>query len=177
MVVNESTKDLPATPKQTWLLFTLTKKDYRDANLTREEAGEMIANLLKARGNKYKEFERILSEAIAAGNKALAECKPTPMIVQQHSHPLNDNSPVEKEWFVEGGVCGFAWVVVTPGTSSFARWLRKQGYTGKDYYSGGVTIHANGGGQSLERKVAWASAFAGVLQDNGIDASVRSRMD
>lgn len=169
--------ELPATKKQTWTLFTLTKKDYRNSGLTMEEASKMIGSLLANKPNRDKEYSLILKEAIKAGEDAMAKCLPTPMIVQQHSNPFDDNSKVDKEWFVEGGVCGFAWVVVKPGTCSFARWLRKQGYTGKDYYSGGVTIHANGGGQSMDRKVAWASAVAGVLQDNGIDASVRSRMD
>ena len=173
--------DRLATKGQTWLLFCLTKKDYRDTGLTFDEADKLIKEAKKAKDKdkdqKLAKFEWILSEAIAAGDKAMKECVPTPMVVQQHSQPFNDNSPVVKQWDVPDGVCGFAWVVVTPGTSSFARFLRKKGYTGSDYYSGGVTIHADGGGQSMERKIAWASAVAGVLQDNGIDASTRSRMD
>lgn len=84
-------------------------------------------------------YEDIFNAAVAAGNKAAAEAIPTPMIVSQHKNMADDNSPVEKQWFVSEGVCGFAWVVIKPGTHSFAKWLTKTGKGRKDYY-GGVSV-------------------------------------
>ena len=114
---------------------------------------------------KYDVYQEIFIKAGKAGQQALEECTPTPMVVQQHENPLNDDSPVVKSWRVSGGVCGFAWVHIAPGNCSFARWLRKKNYAGKAY-RGGVDIWINAGGQSLERKQAYAHAMAAYLNDH-----------
>jgi hypothetical protein len=125
----------------------------------------------------------IYDEAHAAGMAAGNRCTPTPMVVSEHANPWDDSSPVVKQYApVMGGVCGFAWVNVRPGTCSFARWAKKQdlGYT--DSYYGGYTIYVHGTEfpgfeQSMEIKEAYAGAFAAVLRKHGIQASARSRMD
>ena len=81
-----------------------------------------------------------------------------------------------QSYHVPGGVCGFASVVIKPGTSKFARWLSKGDLASKSCF-GGVVISARVGGQSLGIKEAWASAFAASLNANGIDAYMTSRMD
>ena len=43
-------------------------------------------------------------------------------------------------WHAPEGVCGFAWVKVSPGNSSFAKWLVKNKMARKGYY-GGVEIN------------------------------------
>ena len=118
----------------------------------------------------------IWSEASAAGNAALAAATPSPMVVEQHASVLDDASPVVQRYVVEGGVCGFAWVHISPGTHSFARWAKKLGIGHKAYY-GGLDLWVHEGGQSMERKMAWASAAATVLKAYGIPASTGSRMD
>lgn len=171
----------PATKKQTWSLFTLTGKDYRSNGLTMGEASKLIIEAKKAkdeeRVNKEANFIAIWNEAVEAAEKAMKECKPIPMVVQQHSNQLDDASPVEKEYFVEGGVCGFAWVIVKPGTSSFAKWLKRNGHGKTSSYYGGIGIWPKGGGQSLQRKEAYTQALASVLRKHGIDAYSMSRLD
>lgn len=131
--------------------------------IAREKWLEKINEQKQERQNRYMRFAEIWENAVAAGQKALEECTPTPMVVQQHTNPLDDSSPVSKSWYVSGGVCGFAWVNVSPGNTSFARWLVKQGYAGKSY-RGGVDIWVRAGGQSLERKEAYAHAMAASLK-------------
>jgi hypothetical protein len=99
------------------------------------------------------------------------------MHVVQHKHPFDDSSPIIKRYApVMDGVCGFASVIVRPGNSSFANWLRKQGKGYKSYYGGWeYSVHAFN--QSLERKEAYARSFAAVLSEAGIKAYVSSRMD
>jgi hypothetical protein len=100
------------------------------------------------------------------------------MIVEEHTNMMDDNSPVKKQYFVEGGVCGFAWVSIYPGNSPFANWLKKTERARKDSYAGGVSIWVSEYGQSMERKEAFASAFANSLRESGIEkAYSRSRMD
>lgn len=77
---------------------------------------------------------------------------------------------------IMGGVCGFAWVNVTPGTSSFARWLKKNKDGYKDYY-GGISVWTRGYGQSMSKKEAYARGFAEVLRGAGINARMGSRID
>ena len=121
-------------------------------------------------------FQTIFNAAQEKGEKAANKCTPTPMVVQQHESPLNDNSKVIQSWHVDGGVCGFAWVVITPGTCSFARWLSKHRLGGKNYY-GGVSIYIHGYGQSYERKMSHAAAMANYLNEVGINARADGRLD
>ena len=112
-----------------------------------------------------------------AGLEAGKAAIPTPMVVQTHRNMADDNSPVVRNDFVSGGVCGFAWVVVENGRSKFAKYLRDEHDAHKDYYYGGRSWWVRDFGQSMERKIAYASAYASVLQANGIEAFVQSRMD
>ena len=146
------------------------------AAIARQKWLEMIRGKVEEKAGREDGFEKLLADAIAAG-KAAAEAKvPVPMVVEQHANQLNDNSPVQQRWVVEGGVCGFAWVNIKPGTCSFARFLAKRKLASKGYY-GGMEYHVGGYGQSMERKEAFARGFAGVLCAAGIKAYVESRMD
>ena len=73
--------------------------------------------------------------------------------------------------------CGFAWVNVTPGTSSFARWLTKNGHGRRDSYYGGITIWCPLMTQKMVVKEAWARAVSNSLQAQGITAGMMSRID
>jgi hypothetical protein len=98
------------------------------------------------------------------------------MIVTQHADPMDDNSPVKKEWFVADGVCGFAWITVHPANCSFAIWAKKNdGW--RAAYGGGMQKWVSQFNQSMQRKEAYAAAYAGVLASHGIKAYSGSRMD
>jgi hypothetical protein len=73
-------------------------------------------------------------------------------------------------------MCGFAWVNVRPGTSSFARWLKRADLARRAYH-GGLDIWVRQFNQSHERKVAYARAYADVLQDAGVTAYAGDRLD
>jgi len=122
------------------------------------------------------DFQTIYNEAHSAGMTAGNAHRPTPMTVQQHANPLNDNSPVVQQWHVAGGVCGFAEVIIKPATCAFVRYLRSKGIGRKSYY-GGWSLWISEFGQSMECKEAYAHAFSKVLNDNGIKSYATSRMD
>ena len=116
-------------------------------------------------------FERAHALGMIAGEAT----KPTPMTVM--SADLAGNQiPGTPTYYVPEGPCGFAWIVVKPGTSRFARFLRRTGRAHKHYY-GGVAISAFVFGQSYDRKTAYADAFAKVLRDAGINAYAGGRLD
>lgn len=124
------------------------------------------------------DFERLYLAADAAGKEAAEACEPTPMIVGYPTTPLgNDIDTSKASWYVPQGVCGFAWVIVKPGNSAFANWLKKMDYARKDSYYGGVSIWISDYGQSMEKKAAYARGFAGKLQEAGYNAYSMSRMD
>ena len=131
---------------------------------------EKIAYEKQARLDRFARFEEIYQLAREAGWDAHEADIPTPMTVVSAS----------QEWLIEDGACGFAWVIVRPGTSSFARWLVKNGH-GSAAYGGGVMIWVNTQSQSLARKQAYAQAFAGVLTGSeelsGLHIFAGSRMD
>lgn len=114
--------------------------------------------------------------ANTAGRAAMDQCTPRPMIVETHQNALNDNSPVIAREVVTGGVCGFAWINIKPARGSFVKFL-KDNKLCRSSYSGGVDIWIHEGGQSMELKMAYAGAFAKVLNDHGIDAYSDSRID
>lgn len=131
---------------------------------------------------------KILIQAEKDGWIAYKVMNPRPMGVVQHAEPFNDSSPVVNEWTVNEGVCGFAWINV-PGNSWFIRELKKTGFASadincfdrkvvfkRDDYAGGYKYWV-GGGQSYERKCAFASAFSNVLSSYGIKNYTGSRLD
>lgn len=122
------------------------------------------------------EQEKLYNEANCRGLRALLEATPVPMVVQQRESAVDDSSAVKKSWFVEGGVCGFASIVIQPARGRFVKWL-KENNMGYRHYYGGYEIPVNEGGQSMQRKEAYAHAFAKALIDAGIKAHTTSRMD
>ena len=90
-------------------------------------------------------FEIAWIKAQMAGMEAAKSAQVVPMVVSQHENPLNDNSPVTKQWYVGEGVCGFAWINFKPGNHPFVNWLKEHlGSHGtyKDYYGGqSYSIH------------------------------------
>lgn len=122
------------------------------------------------------QLEAIYSEAHYKGNAAVQMTTVTPMVVQQRENPLNDDSRVIRQYVVNDGVCGFASVTVKPANSKFAKFLVANGL-GRKAYNGGVSMSVRDFNQSLQKKEAYAYAFARVLNEYGIKAYVDSRMD
>jgi len=118
----------------------------------------------------------IYLDALRAGYKAVECATIAPMIVQGRANPLDDSSEVRHQWLVDDGVCGFASVIVKPANCKFAKFLKEKGLGRKHYY-GGLSMSVQDFNQSLQKKEAFAHAFAKVLNDNGITAYTESRMD
>jgi hypothetical protein len=187
----------PASKPQTWAIFCATKLDVRNLGLTYDEASsfldrfnngeaEQVVAELRAKGatgagngkpkSSAAEHRALFERAVAAAEIAAAETTPTPMLVGDPKNMMaslmgddggfREDRPIYK---VASGACGYAWVNVKPGTSSFAKWLVKNGHGYSDSYYGGVSVQMRQGGQSYEIKCAAASAFAKVLRDAGMD--------
>lgn len=99
------------------------------------------------------DFETIYNNAVTAGREAATKMVPTPMTVVGGG----------QRFYVPDGACGFAWVIVKPGTSKFARWLKANKHARPDSYYGGVSIWISEHSQSVDRKTAHANAMADVL--------------
>tara|TARA_Y100000310_G_scaffold103804_1_gene102160 strand:- start:1630 stop:2013 length:384 start_codon:yes stop_codon:yes gene_type:complete len=126
------------------------------------------------------DYTKILNEAHVAGMAAGEAAIPTAMVVSQRASVLDDNSPVVKSWHVPEGVCGFAYVITNEhGNGKFVKHLKKSpDRDGDKYYYGGYYVKwVREFGQSYERKIAYAGAYASVLNDNGIKAYSDGRLD
>lgn len=123
------------------------------------------------------ECEALHARAHAAGLEAGNSAVPTPMVPVERANPLDDTSPVVRQYApVLDGVCGFAWVNVRPGNSAYARWASANLRALKGY-TGGTDIWVRGFGQSYERKMAYAVAYAEVLTEAGLQAFADGRLD
>lgn len=119
----------------------------------------------------------LFAKADAAGAVAAAKVVPLAMVVT--SVDINDEPiPGARSYHVPEGVCGFAWVTVKPGNCQMAKWLKKFKGARAGYY-GGIEFSVRGYGQSMQRKEAYAEAFAQVLREapGEIRAYAGSRMD
>lgn len=184
----------PMSYKQGIMIRNLGGGDVREKGLNMQQASDRIGELMAAkRGNGSKsndlspdtilkmdrdqQFQKIWDAAVAAGIKAGKDAIPAPMIVTEHESALDDSSPARNQWYVAEGACGFAWVQIKPGTSTFAKWLKKMDYAHRDSYYGGVSIWIADHGQSMARKEAHASAMARVFKEAGFNSHSMSRMD
>lgn len=116
----------------------------------------------------YTQEAKIINDAHEAGRKAVEALDVRPMTV----------SDGKQSWFVFDGVCGFAWVTVKPANSKMAKYMKDViRIARKSIYEPGVMYWISDYNQSMQKKEAYAYAFAKVLQDNGIKAYAGSRMD
>jgi hypothetical protein len=134
---------------------------------------------------KAKSAYDILVEASESAEQAVKACRPTPMVVGSPTTPFGNEIDETKEtWFVAGGVCGFASVVIKPargklrGSLEEARRLVMQLTTVEDTPSvHGKLAPSIRRDQSYERACAAAAGAVEVLQSYGINAYVDARID
>lgn len=124
----------------------------------------------------------IIAEATQAAEIAAQNAIPVPMVVGTaigFSDKIDYSKPV---YYESEGLCGFAWVKITPARGSFVAYLKSQNI-GHPAYQGGYEISAweiapsLRGSQSVTRKEAAANAAAAVFQKYGINAYGYSRLD
>ncbi len=121
--------------------------------------------------------EKLLEKAHLMGMDAGRGSTPTPMVVGTPTETFGSEIDYSKPtYFVEGGVGGFAGVVIKPARGKFVSYLKSIGMGYKHYY-GGYYVPVREFGQSLARKEAYAEAYAKVLSEEGMSCYVDSRMD
>ncbi len=114
-------------------------------------------------------LDGLLKEAHEAGAAAAEAMTPQPMRVVEHVNAFDDNSAIKTDYgIVADGVCGFAWVTLK-GNTAIARAAKNVERTtawsyGKGYPSG-INLWVFAYGQSMQRKEAYARAFAKDLED------------
>jgi hypothetical protein len=124
-----------------------------------------------------RECKALFAKADAAGQAAIAACRPTPMIVGDakglFSNEIDYSRPT---YYVEDGVCGLAWVEIRPSRGGIATWMKENGYGRYDDYRRCHYMSARENSQSMQKKEAYCHAFAAVMREAGIDCYTASRM-
>lgn len=129
-------------------------------------------------------FELICEKANAAGIAAVEKLEVIPMIVGQEtslfSNVIDRTKPT---YYVADGVCGFAWVNVYPANKGNTRAGKEErkilesARFRKNDYEKSYQLWISAYNQSMQKKEAYARAYAEVLRANGIKAYSGSRMD
>jgi len=112
--------------------------------------------------------KELYEQAHQAGMKAGGVSTPAPMILKGSDGTV---------YFVEDGMCGFAWINIKPARGAFVQYLKSIDAGFPDSTYGGYSVWVSAFEQSIERKEAYAKAFSKVLADYGIKSNVGSRLD
>ena len=131
-----------------------------------------------------KTFDLIVKEANAAGKAAVEKLEVVPMIVGQETSMFSNKIDYSKPtYYVADGVCGFAWVDVYPKNKGNTRagkeerkLLESFGFRKNDYAKT-YQLWVSAYNQSMQKKEAYARAYADVLRENGLKAYSGSRLD
>lgn len=134
-----------------------------------------MSTLEKKKALTKNQCHNIYVEAYEAGMKAGDEVG-VPKFVVGDAIGLSNEIDYSKPTFIMDGLCGFAWVTIKPARGAFVNYLKGR-QVGSNGYYGGFEIWVREFGQSVDRKTAFARAFADVLNKYGINASVGSRLD
>ena len=123
-------------------------------------------------------MQSLYNQAHDAGVAAVEATRVVPMVVGQAKNVFGNEIDYSQEtYFVADGVCGFAWISVKPANSKFGKFLTENKLARRDSYEGGLRMPIMAFNQSLQKKEAYAYAFAKVLREAGVNARVESRMD
>jgi hypothetical protein len=128
-------------------------------------------------------FTEICENADMAGRKAVKELNVIPMVIGQETYFGSGVIDPSTREYVSDGPCGFAWVLVFPANKGNTRLgkeerrvLESAGFRKNDYEKS-YQLWISDFNQSMQKKEAYARAFAEVLRENGIRAYSGSRMD
>ena len=115
-----------------------------------------------------KRFQGILDRANTAGKEAMIGV--TPILTRPYD-------PMFNKKYAGYPRKGKSWVRVTPGTILFSRWLKQQGIAySSGERSGGVIIELTITDE-YDFAMAYAEAFAKVLNRNKITTSAEGKLD
>lgn len=129
-------------------------------------------------------FSEICKKADVAGKAAVEKLKVTPMVMGSSAGLFSNEIDYSKPtYYVSDGVCGFAWCSVRPANKGNTRLgkeerlvLEAAGFRKNDYEKT-YQLWISDYNQSMQKKEAYADAYAKVLYENGINAYSGSRMD
>ena len=197
------TPDAPATPKQTFYIYKLGGGDVRGENLTMQQAADRIKVLLEKSGKpdttksdakpvtepvtdqaetakrKFVSFGKLMDDATKAANEAGAAwlTQATPQYrVLQHANPMDDNSPVVKDYGTMLDVCAIVYIQITDKRTAFAKWAIAHGGAPNGHFL--RVPHNYVMRQEMGLLEAAYGAALKVLQDAGIPKlSLYSRID
>jgi hypothetical protein len=155
---------LSRPPAATEPITTLTEKPLQPVK-------ELVPSLS---GEQLWDF--LFVEAHKAGKKAAEETVPTP--VTWIAAGLDDQPlPGAEPSTVSEGMCGFAWVKFPADRrKKWGKYLNNREDISLDGYNK-LIMWVRIEGQSIERKEAYAEAFAEVMNENGIKCYAMSRLD
>lgn len=81
----------------------------------------------------------------------------------------------------DGYPCGFAWLNIKPARGPFIKYLKDNRIGRPDSYYGGYSLSSYDccafHGQNMDVKEDGVRAFAYALRENGVDATVYTRID
>lgn len=130
------------------------------------------------------DFSNICITADEAGRAAVEKVVARSVLLYQETHPFSGKMDTNKPTYIlDDFPCGFAWVDIYPqnkGNTKLGKEERKilesAGFR-KNEYEKSYQLWISAYNQSMQKKEAYARAFAEVLRENGLKAYSGSRLD
>ncbi len=145
-----------------------------------EEEPPIVYDLIEKQENLTDEqkWDKAFEAAHAAGKAACEAAKPTP-VTWVESDLFGNVAEDAERYRCDEGLCGFAWVKFKGADrrTKWGKYLYNREDTSLDGYNK-IHMWIRAGGQSVERKEAYAEAFCEVMvEEYGIECYHLSRLD
>jgi len=151
----------PATKRQRWALFCLTKEDWREKSITKQEAKELIDAYTKDKGIPNMRAKTIINRAIMQGKinrQRIANVEGADGFCMINIHY---DSPINRRFI---NLCKKSGYIKTKRSTQYAE---DKELLHKDEVYGGDSVYVQHG--NLPQKEAFADAFIGELAKEKIE--------
>jgi hypothetical protein len=124
-------------------------------------------------------LDNLLGAAVNAGLEAVKALHVRAMVVYEADVLSGKAKEGGKQWYVADGVCGFAWVSVYGLRGKARARFLARGFDAHSFGGDGrgIGLWISDFNQSMQKKEAFAAAYAAVLRNAGYKAYSGSRMD
>ena len=180
-----------ATKRQLWALFCITGQDWRNKDISFEEAKKLIAELTREDREKQQKILEAIREGIKEGLKEYEKVK-EPAVAIYETEGLTNKPKDNGKIYIEPSFSGCGWVYLRTWDTELVKHLKRLGKhqkgekswthklfnLSKSYYTGYyISLGKTYDNGHIERLKAYYEAVAKRLRSLGYEVYAEDRLD